>query len=165
MKPVQTINRKVEVTIMKSNEINSDITLTAKEAETITEKLVAAGIDRQLVERVIISHVSRGCSKSMNCMHGVCMHDSCGKYFKVSDQPAPGCDKTANCEHKFPCNNYFRSAGSKGCSTTENCVHKHNCGLYGPPKKSDIIKLKEALVEKGIDIKKIHPKAEKLFRG
>ena len=72
MKPVQTINRKVEVTKMKSNEINSDITLTAKEAETITEKLVAAGIDRQLVERVIISHVKR--LLEINELHARCVY-------------------------------------------------------------------------------------------
>ncbi|MBQ5968347.1 MAG: hypothetical protein IJL60_11305 [Clostridiales bacterium] len=120
---------------MKSNEINSNITLTAKEAETITGKLVAAGIDRELVERVIKVRIDEGCPKASNCIHD------------------HGCDK------------YFRVGVAADCGTIGNCHHKHECGLYGPPKKSDIIKLKEALVEKGIDIKKIHPKAEKLFRG
>lgn len=188
MNPVQKITRKVEVTKMKSNEINSGITLTAKEAETITRKLVDAGIDRKLVESVIIGHVANGCPKSMNCMHGVCMHDTCGKYFKVSDGTGcsksdncllrsgcekyfkvadpKGCNKTENCVHTHPCNNYFRVAdGAGGCGTISNCVHKHECTLYGPPKKSDIEKFKRALVEKGIDLKAIHPKAEKLFRS
>ncbi|MBR4819683.1 MAG: hypothetical protein IKZ74_06475 [Clostridiales bacterium] len=124
---------------MKSNEINSGITLTAKEAETITRKLVDAGIDRELVESVIIGHVANGCPRSMNCMHGVCMH-ACDRYFRVSTPK--GCNKTENCVHTHPCNNYF-----------------------GPPKKSDIEKFKRALVEKGIDLKSIHPKAEKLFRS
>ena len=174
---------------MKSNEINSGITLTAKEAETITRKLVDAGIDQALVESVIIGHVANGCPKSMNCRHGVCMH-ACGRYFKVSDgqgncpkasncvhehgcdryfrvSTPKGCDKTENCVHTHPCNNYFRVAdGAGGCDTASNCVHHLGCDRYfGPPKKSDIEKFKRALVEKGIDLKSIHPKAEKLFRS
>ena len=188
MNPVQKITRKVEVTKMKSNEINSGITLTAKEAETITRKLVDAGIDRELVESVIIGHVANGCPKSMNCRHGVCMH-ACGRYFKVSDgqgncpkasncvhehgcdryfrvSTPKGCEKTENCIHTHPCNNYFRVSQAAGCDTADNCHHHLGCDRYfGPPKKSDIEKFKKALVEKGIDLKAIHPKAEKLFRG
>ena len=186
MKPVQTITRKVEVTKMKSNEINSGITLTPKEAETITRKLVAAGIDEALVERVIIGHVAVGCTRTMNCMHGTCMHDTCGRYFRVSD--GKGCTKTSNCVHEHGCDKYFRIADGKGCTKTSNCVHEHGCDRYfriaddkgcdttsncfhthpcqyAPPKKSDITKFRKALAEKGIDLKKIHPKAEKLFRG
>lgn len=163
MNPVQKITRKVEVTKMKSNEINSGITLTAKEAETITRKLVDAGIDRELVESVIIGHVANGCPRSMNCMHGVCMH-ACDRYFRVSTPK--GCDKTENCVHTHPCNSYFRVSQAAGCDTATNCEHHLGCDKYfGAPPKSDIEKFKKALVEKGIDLKSIHPKAEKLFRS
>ena len=138
MKPVQTINRKVEVTNMKSNEINTDITLMRSEAETISKKLVEAGIDRELVERVIGSRVPdifAGCGKAGNCHH--C--GACDKYFRAA---AEGCPKASNCVHKHGCDKYFRAAGP-----------------------SDIEELRKQILERTIDIKKIHPKAEKLFRG
>lgn len=106
---------------MRSKEFNSGITLTRADAETISNKLVAAGIDRELVERVIKGRVSAdGCPKATNCAH-------CPKL-------CPG--------DNDPCGKYFRSAGP-----------------------SDIMELKKQILERNIDIKKIHPKAEKLFRG
>ena len=174
---------------MKSNEINSDITFTAQEAEIITGKLVEAGIDRELVERVIIGHVfeGEGCDKSSNCVHchkgknpcttyfrvaggkgcsktdNCLLREGCTRYFKVAG--SKGCDKTENCVHTHPCNNYFRAAGGRGCDKTENCRHDLGCDRYfraaGP---SDIRELKNALLEKKIDIKKIDPKIDKLLR-
>lgn len=106
---------------MKSKEFNSGITLTRADAETISRKLVAAGIDRKLVDRVIKDRISADdCPKATNCVH-------C---------PAR-CDGDSD-----PCGKYFRSAGP-----------------------SDIMELKKQILERNIDIKKIHPKAEKLFRG
>ncbi|MBR5040980.1 MAG: hypothetical protein IKX68_07665 [Clostridiales bacterium] len=102
---------------MKSKGFNTEITLTKADAETITNKLVAAGIDRKLVARVIDERVFGG----------------------------KGCDKTENCVHcvkgKNPCTKYFRSAGP-----------------------TDIAELKKQILERNIDIKSIHPKAETLFR-
>ena len=115
MNPGQTINRKVEVTNMKSKEINTGITLTKIEAESISKKLVAAGIDKKLIDRVIG-----------------------GRVFEDD----PGCTKAGNCEHCGACDKFFKVAGP-----------------------SDIAELRRQLIEKKIDIKKIHPKAEKLFRG
>lgn len=123
---------------MKSNEINTDLTLTKIEAETITKKLVAAGIDRTLVERVIGGRV-------------------------IGDNA--GCTKAGFCEHCNACDRYFKVAG-KGCTKASNCVHSHGCDKYfRVADPSDIFALKKAMVEKGIDLKTIHPKAEKLFRS
>lgn len=101
---------------MKSKEFNTDITLTQAEAESISKKLVAAGIDRKLVERVII-----------------------GRDPVLERDP---------------------------CTRTNNCVYVPHCQIYykvsGP---SDIAELRKQILERKIDLKKIHPKAEKLFRG
>lgn len=88
MTPVQTTTRKVEVTKMRSKEINTGITLTKLEAETISKKLVAAGIDRKLVDRVIRDRLaSDGCPKATNCQHCLKLcngdEDPCKKYFRT----------------------------------------------------------------------------------
>ena len=101
---------------MKSKEFNTDITLTQAEVETISKKLVAAGIDRKLVESVIIGRIA-------------------------SDDHDP-CPKSCNCLYSPQCDKFFRVSGP-----------------------SDIANLRKQILERKIDLKKIHPKAEKLFRG
>lgn len=143
---------------MNSKEINSGITLTESEAAAISKKLVAAGIDRALVERVIIGHVMEdtGCGKDKNCVHT----HPCNGY-----RVAKGCSKENNCVYGRGCDRYFKTPVAAGCPKATNCHHDLGCDRYfrsaGP---TDIEDLKRQILERKIDLKSIHPKAEKLFR-
>ena len=64
---------------MKSNPLNKGISMTLAEKEGIVKGLVAAGIDRKVIDAVF-NTAAEGCTKADNCVHT----HPCNNYFKVS---------------------------------------------------------------------------------